>query len=144
MTTEAQGEDDDRIVMDGRRPTYFWRLALVWFMRLAALVWLIKGLLWWSEIIGFGPGLPFEERRLVGKAIAVGFAITDIIAAVGLWLVGLWGALIWLLSMLASAILSIAYPDVLPATLWGHAILLANAGIYLALTALAAQEGEDT
>jgi Family of unknown function (DUF6163) len=80
-----------------------WALALVWFCRLCAALWLIAGLLQWSFILGFiaPPGLSFETAG-VATRIATGFyAVIDIIAAVGLWLTAPWGATVWFLSAAA-------------------------------------------
>jgi len=59
-----------------------WNLALVWFMRLMALLWIAKGLSFWAVIVGAGHGPSFEEKGLGFQATVVYFAVVDPVAAV--------------------------------------------------------------
>ncbi len=70
-----------------------------WFLRFLSLTMLVRGLFGWAAILGIVPvaGLPFEAAPpLVQIAIAV-YAVADLIAAVGLWLIAAWGSVLWLL-----------------------------------------------
>jgi uncharacterized membrane protein len=140
--SQAAGHDDEPIDLAARPATPLWRLGLVWFMRLMAIVWLLKGLLWWADILGVTPGVPLEERRLAARAVAVGFAITDLVAAVGLWLTAVWGGLIWLLSVTTTLVLSFVLPTIVPVDAYGYAIQATVIVVYLTLTALAAREDD--
>jgi fatty acid desaturase len=133
-------QDGDRIVVAQKRPLLRWRLSLTWFMRLMAVIWLAKGFSWWAEILGISAGVPFEERRLIARAIAAGFAVTDLIAAVGMWLTTVWGGLIWMLSVVSAVTLSVALPRVVSLDLFSYVVHAVILCVYFGLTALAAGE----
>src|ERR1043165_8392671 len=73
-----------------RRPTP-WTRRLVLFLRIMAMVSLLKGIYHWSLILGVGDGggSTFEQASMPWQAATVFFAVIDLVAAVGLWL---WGA----------------------------------------------------
>src|ERR671911_1171094 len=74
------------------RPPVRWNPILVWFMRLVALLWIVKGLLSWAVIVGLSQaGMPFEARSTGFQATMIWFAVIDLVAAVGLWLNSRWG-----------------------------------------------------
>ena len=80
-----------------RRPR--WGSALIWFMRTMAWVWLAKGLLNWSVVIGFNRA--FGDFAMLPHALQSSltvFAVLDLMAAVGLWLAAPWGGLLWAVS----------------------------------------------
>jgi len=73
-----------------------WGIALVWFMRVIAAVWILKGLIGWGIILGVN-GEDFLALQ-PGTASAIAFfAVADLVAAVGLWLAAPWGGVLWLL-----------------------------------------------
>jgi hypothetical protein len=119
-----------------------WSAALVWFMRIVALLWIAKGLSFWAVILGagYGPAL-FETRTLGFQATVVYFAVIDLVAAVGLWLTSTWGGVMWLLAVMSHLILFFFFPGIVG----GNWVLGAiNGGlvlVYLILSWLAA--GED-
>ena len=87
-----------------------WLLMLVIFMRIAAVFWLLRGLLQWTFIIGIGdPGFP--ELRLSRQGIVMALAVLDLVAAVGLWLTASWGVAIWLVVLFAEAAVPYVVPD---------------------------------
>lgn len=115
-----------------------WRRMLTFFMRLTALVWLLKGLMYWAFIIGlYEPGFP--DLRLSRQGIIIVFAVLDIVAATGLWLVASWGAAVWLLVLIVEAALPFVVPDLVrPLT---DAVMAAVFGaIYLFFVWRAVQE----
>jgi hypothetical protein len=119
-----------------------WATALVWFMRIAALLWIAKGLGFWAVIIGAGHGPTFEAKGFGFQATVVYFAVVDLVAAVGLWLTSAWGGVLWLLAVMSQLILWFFFPDLVPGNLvtsivYGTLILL-----YLLLSWLAAREEE--
>jgi hypothetical protein len=76
----------------------YWGDALVWFMRVIAWVWVVKGLYNWGLIIGAFPrfGDFASLSRPLQGSIAF-FAAVDPLAAIGLWLAAPWGGVLWLL-----------------------------------------------
>ena len=93
-----------------RRSGVRWRRMVLIFMRLAACVWMLKGLLNWAFIIGLtDPGFP--DLRLSRQGIVMAFAVLDIVAAVGLWLASSWGAAVWLMVLVVEAVLPFVVPD---------------------------------
>lgn len=85
-----------------RERTFRWDLALVWFMRLVAVLWLAKGLAYWAILLGVLPWAgPFEDQPLQWQSAVVYFAVIDLVAAVGLWLTSSWGGVIWLMAAMS-------------------------------------------
>lgn len=118
-----------------------WSPILVWFMRLVALVWIVKGLLSWAVIVGLaGGGLPFETRSTGFQATVIYFAVIDLVAAVGLWLNGAWGGVLWLLAVMSHLILAVFFPRIVAGGPVLVALSLALIGAYLAVSWLAAGE----
>src|ERR1043165_7894847 len=70
-----------------RRPTP-WTRRLVLFLRIMAMVSLVKGIYHWSLVLGIGDGnsATFEQASMPWQAATVFFAVIDLVAAVGLWL----------------------------------------------------------
>lgn len=99
------------------RPVRFRRF-LVWLLRSLSVAWLAKGLMAWAVIFGLGePSQPlFEARLLSFQAITVYFAVIDLVAAVGLWLVSTWGGVLWLLATISQLLLGLFFPRLLPMT----------------------------
>jgi uncharacterized membrane protein YphA (DoxX/SURF4 family) len=82
----------------GRRVKFYWSDALVWFMRAIAWLWVAKGLLNWSLVLGASTrygDFAVLPRSLQGSIVF--FATVDLLAAVGLWLAAPWGGVLWLL-----------------------------------------------
>lgn len=87
-----------------------WGFLLLLFMRVIAGLWMMRGLLHWKTILT--PDLtPFEALPFTIAACVVFFAVSDIIAAVGLWLASAWGGVLWLFSTAASIIITMAIPE---------------------------------
>jgi hypothetical protein len=86
-------------------------VALVWFMRALALIWLTKGLLAWALIIGLtGEANAFEKASLAQQTALVFFAVVDLIAGTGLWMATGWGGGVWLMALAAHAMLALFVP----------------------------------
>jgi hypothetical protein len=133
---------EEPLKLDDRRKRHGWRFTLVVFMRLLACVWLFKGLLWWGDLIGIGGGVSFEKLRLGARAIAIGFAIIDLVAAVGLWMVSSWGGVIWLLSVTVESVLGVLTPRLMRADSLSIYINVGLIVAYLLFTSKAAREEE--
>ena len=128
---------------DGKRNLRFlhWNMALIWFMRLMALIWIAKGLSFWAVIVGAGTVIPiFEDRDLGSQATVIYFSVVDLIAAVGLWLASAWGGVLWLLAVMSHLILATFFPDILPVNTVTAIAYLGLIAAYLLLSWLANSE----
>src|ERR1700750_1830054 len=74
-----------------------WTRRLVLFLRIMALVSILKGLYHWAQVTGFvgGEEEAFENQATAWQAATVYFAVIELVAAVGLWLATPWGAGAW-------------------------------------------------
>src|SRR3981189_1873670 len=75
-----------------------WTRRLVFFLRIMAVVSVIKGLYHWAQVTGFigGEEDAFENQAMAWQTATVYFAVIELVAAVGLWLAappggGGWG-----------------------------------------------------
>ena len=142
-------DSDDDIVLAGRlsdapigaaRPTQGvrWLRILVWFMRLAALIWMAKGLLHWGFIVGLNDA-GFPDLRLSRMGIVMLSAVLDLVAAVGLWLTSSWGAAVWIVLLFIEGSLPFTLPDLKVPLV--ETIVCAGAGaLYLGLLFMARRE----
>src|SRR6201984_3476286 len=71
-----------------------WTRRLVLFLRIMAVLSVIKGLYHWAQVTGFigGEEDAFENQPMAWQASTVYFAVIELVAAVGLWLAPPWGA----------------------------------------------------
>jgi hypothetical protein len=130
----------DRGMMFNLRDTG-WTGRLVVFLRAMAVLSMLKGLYHWAAvccIIGEEGG--FEAHIQSWQATTVFFAVIDLVAAVGLWLVAPWGAVIWLTSTVSMIVVHVFFDQV-----YGTDMAVIAAGAlaitaYLALSILAARE----
>ncbi|MEE7491471.1 DUF6163 family protein [Methylobacterium oryzae CBMB20] len=118
-----------------------WDTVLIWFMRLTALVWLLKSVFAWATILDVLPGVrPFEAEPFGRQAAIVYFAVIDAAAAIGLWLTSAWGGVIWLLAVTSAITLAVLTPQLLPLSVpllvFGGCVVT----LYFLLSWLAAQE----
>lgn len=118
-----------------------WGVSLLWFMRLVAVVWLVKGLASWTLILGTGPlGIGFEDLPAAQRGVVIVFAVLDLVAGVGLWLTSAWGGVMWLLAIMTDLIaFSLGAPSPISSPIvvgLEMALVLA----YLALSWLAARD----
>lgn len=119
-----------------------WTTRLIWFLRIVAIISMIKGLYHWSVVLGVGdgPDTVFTTRTLPWQAATVFFAVIDLIAAVGLWLAAVWGAVVWLTAAVSMAAIEIFFPQIFGghlAIVIGEVLLLV---CYLALALQSARE----
>lgn len=76
------------------------------FMRTMSLVWMAEGLFAWAIILGIGSYATIYETASLQARLAIsGFALFNLVAAVGLWMLASWGAVIWLLTILMAIVL---------------------------------------
>jgi len=105
----------DRIERRAPRPETRWDVVLVWLMRVVAVVWMVKGLSAWAEILGARPNAaPFETAPIGRQAVIVYFGVMNLLAAVGLWLATAWGGVVWLLAATSAIVLALLTPQLLP------------------------------
>jgi Family of unknown function (DUF6163) len=124
---------------DGGPPPY--GEYLVWFMRAVAVLWLAKGLMHWSLVIGLGEGQDtrFLAMPATTQSATIFFAVLDLVAAVGLWMAAAWGGVIWLIAAMSHLLLNIFMPHVFGRQLSFISVIAVLVTIYLILTFLAAR-----
>jgi hypothetical protein len=116
-------------------------LVLTWFMRVLAILWIMKGLSAWAVILGaWTPVGQFETRSTGYQATVIYFALIDLIAAVGLWMGSTWGGIMWLLAVMSHLILAAFFPGIVSSGVLTMAFFLTLIVIYLGISWLAAQE----
>ncbi|MFO1148949.1 MAG: hypothetical protein U1E62_11300 [Alsobacter sp.] len=78
-----------------------WGLVLLWFMRIVAAVWIVKGLGSWMIILGTDPmGHSLQNLPPPQRGVVIVFSVLDLVAGVGLWLTSAWGGVMWLLAVM--------------------------------------------
>lgn len=82
-----------------------WGMLLLWFMRMVAAAWIVKGLGSWMLILGADPlGIAFQDLPPAQRGAVIVFSVLDLVAGVGLWLTSAWGGVMWLLAVMADLI----------------------------------------
>jgi hypothetical protein len=101
--------DEGRTKDQGR-----WTRWLIWFLRAMAVVSMLKGLYHWSVVLGIGegPDSRFSTESIPWQTATVYFAIIDLVAAVGLWLAAVWGAVVWLTAAVSMAAVQVFFPQI--------------------------------
>ena len=119
-----------------------WTVRLVFFLRVMAVLSLMKGLYHWAIVcgIGDGPDATFETAPLPWQAATVFFAVIDLVAAVGLWLTAAWGAVVWLTAAISMVAVQILFPNIYGGSLTPVFVELGLLAIYLWLALQAARE----
>src|SRR5246500_2252387 len=119
-----------------------WTRRLVLFLRVMAILSILKGLYHWAQGTGFigGEEEPFETQPMAWQAATVYFAVIELVAAVGLWLATPWGAVVWLTTVVSMAVIELMFPGIYG----GHFVIVivevVLLAIYLALAWMAALE----
>jgi len=118
-----------------------WAFILTGFMRVLAILWIMKGLSAWAVILGiWTPAGQFETRSTGYQATIIYFALIDLIAAVGLWMASTWGGVMWLLAVMSHLILAAFFPGIVSSSLLTMIFFLTLIAVYLAVSWLAARE----
>jgi hypothetical protein len=118
-----------------------WSDRLVVFLRVMAICSLLKGLWHWATVCGFiGEEGGFEARSHTWQATTVFFSVIDLVAAVGLWLVAPWGAVVWLTATVTMIMIQLFFDQV-----YGTEVTVVAVGMvailgYLVLSLLASRE----
>lgn len=118
-----------------------WTGRLALFLRLMAIASMFKGLYHWAAVCGFiGEEGGFEAHVQAWQTTTVFFAIIDLVAAVGLWLVAPWGAVVWLTSTVSMIVVQVFFDQVYGANILVVVACVLAISAYLALAVLAAKE----
>src|SRR6202451_1833569 len=91
-----------------------WTRRLVFFLRIMAVVSVIKGLYHWAQVTGFigGEDDAFENQAMAWQTATVYFAVIELVAAVGLWLATPGGAVVWLTTGASMAVKQLIFPAI--------------------------------
>jgi hypothetical protein len=127
---------------DDEARTHRWTERLVLFLRVMAVLSLLKGLWHWAEVTGVVVGAEgnFENRPLSWQSATVFFAVIDLVAAVGLWLAAAWGAVVWLTAVVSMAAVEILFPQVYGGRVTVVVIQAVMLFAYLGLAVMTARE----
>jgi Family of unknown function (DUF6163) len=137
----AREATSDRLEERPAPNRFRWSHVLTWFMRILALLWILKGLSAWAVILGiWTPGGVFEARATGYQATIIYFAVIDLIAAVGLWMASTWGGVLWLLAVMSHVILASFFPRIVTASITTMVFFLILISAYLAVSWMSAQE----
>src|ERR1700750_2607035 len=119
-----------------------WTRRLVLFLRIMAVVSILKGLYHWAQVTGFvgGGGAAFESQATAWQAAPVYFAVIELVAAVGLWLATPWGAVVWLTTVVSMAVIELMFPGSSGGGVTVVGVEALMLGAYLALAWMAARE----
>src|SRR3979409_614798 len=114
-----------------------WTRRLVLFLRIMAVLSVIKGLYHWAQVTGFigGEEDAFENQPMAWQTATVYFAVIELVAAVGLWLATPWGAVVWLTTVVSMAVIELMFPGIYGGSLTGGGVeagmLAADLGLRL-------------
>jgi uncharacterized membrane protein len=119
-----------------------WTRRLVLFLRIMAVIAVVKGLYHWAQVTGFigGEEDAFENQPMPWQTATVYFAVIELVAAVGLWLATPWGAVVWLTTVVSMAVIELMFPGIYGGSLLVVALEALMLGAYLALAWMAARE----
>src|SRR5271154_6976506 len=117
----------DRIESDDNA----WTRRLVFFLRIMAVLSVIKGLYHWAQVTGFigGEEDAFENQPMAWQ-----------VAAVGVWLATPWGAVVWLTTVVSMAVIELMFPGIYGGSLIVIGVEALMLAAYLALAWMAARE----
>ena len=118
-----------------------WTRRLVFFLRIMAVISVMKGLYHWAEVTGFigTEEDAFENQPMAWQTATVYFAVIELVAAVGLWLATPWGAVVWLTTVVSMAVIELMFPAIYGGSLTVVVLESLMLGAYLALAWMAAK-----
>jgi hypothetical protein len=119
-----------------------WTRCLVLFLRVMAGLSLLKGLYHWALVVGVitTPDGGFAMQKMPWQATTIFFAVIDLVAAVGLWLLAAWGAVVWLTAAISMAAVEVFFPEVYGGRIWIVTVEGVLLGCYLVLAIQSARE----
>src|SRR6201982_3337217 len=118
-----------------------WTRRLVLFLRIMAILSILKGLYHWAQVTGFigGEEEAFENQPMAWQAATVYFAVIELVAAVGLWLATPWGAVVWLTTVVSMAVIELMFPAIYGGSIAIVAVEALMLAAYLAVPWVAAR-----
>ena len=124
------------------RSTGQWTRRLVLFLRIMAVISIMKGLYHWAQVTGFigGEEEAFENQSMAWQTATVYFAVIELVAAVGLWLATPWGAVVGLTTVVSMAVIELMFPGIYGGSLTVVGIEAVMLAAYLVLAWMAARE----
>jgi hypothetical protein len=118
-----------------------WSGRLALFLRVMACISMIKGLYSWAQVCGIiGEEGGFEAHIQSWQVTTVFFSVIDLVAAVGLWLVAPWGAVVWLTSTVSLIVVHVFLPQVYGTSVVVIGLNVVAVAAYLAFALMAARE----
>jgi hypothetical protein len=89
-------------------------LIYILFLRIVALACLWFGLEYWGMLVGYSHGGlgRFDLLSLPWRVAAAGLAVVFPVAALGLWLAGSWGPVMWLIAAGGQVLMFSVWPDI--------------------------------
>src|SRR5262245_18268574 len=119
-----------------------WTRRLVIFLRIMAVVSILKGLYHWGQVTGFvsGEEEAFENQPTAWQAATVNFAVIELVAAVGLRLATPWRGVVWLTTAVSMAVIELMFPGIYGGSLLVVGVEAVMLAAYLALAWMAARE----
>src|ERR1700716_4002066 len=119
-----------------------WTRRLVFFLRIMAVVSVIKGLYHLAPGTGFigGEEDAFENQAMAWQTATVYFAVIELVAAVGLWLATPWGAVVWLTTVGSMAGIELMFSGIYGGRPTVGGVEAGMLPAYLALAWMAARE----
>ena len=125
-----------------RDPQARWTSRLILYVRLMAVLFMLKGLFHWAAVCGFADttNSSFDMAPTSWKAATIFFAVIDLVAAVGLWLAAAWGGVVWLTAAISMAAVEVFFPQIYGGHTWVVTAELTAIAVYLMLALLAARE----
>src|SRR6266581_3229778 len=109
-----------------------WTRRLVLFLRIMAVISILKGLYHWAQVTGFigGEEEAFENQAMAWQAATVYFAVIELVAAVGLWLT----------TVVSMAVIELMFPGIYGGSLTVVVFEVLMLSAYLVLAWMAARE----
>ncbi len=113
-----------------------------WYFRLLAIQLLGGGIIHWARIVEYVEwrGKFFSQMPADWQIATVYFAVIDLVAAVGLWLVTSWGVVIWLLRALSQVVMHTVFADSFGQRPYEITFYLVTIAIYLVMHYYAEKE----
>lgn len=125
----------------GRKPASVrWHLIRAALMRVLSVLWMLRALVAWAQILGAMPGANFATLPLKLQVLIAMSAVLHAMTSVGLWLAASWGAALWLLLSVGEVFVLYFVPASRVTSLPILATTAVCAGIYAVLSYLARRE----
>src|SRR4051794_4726841 len=119
-----------------------WTRRLVFFLRIMAVVSVVKGLYHWAQVTGFigGEEEAFENQQMAWQSATVYFAVIELVAGVGFGLATPGGAVVWLTPVVSMAVIELMFPAIYGGTFIVVVLETLMLGPYLGWAGMAARE----